>query len=680
MSEQKTAAALANDIERFLKFHKDGESYHYFDQINTMPARNTAKLLIRQYELPDGLVKECNNTPTEFIQAAKEATLSIMREIHPDYEQELRETIQIQITDVEPTPMKLVLSEHINKLVAIEGKVIAIGDTEPVLVKAAYRCTNCNTVTEGRNGKEPKKCVACSERVLELDEETTTFTDQQVIKLQELTSGGRGKVTTLSVIKNGRDSLWTEKAGEKIKATGIHRVTPFVDQRFKRVKFLKHLEALGIEKKESDITITPQDIQRIKAMSEEPQFYEKLRDSFAPHLYGIEEVKEACILALGSQGLERPINLLLAGDPDTGKSEAMKYAVALSHNGHKTDMAPSSAVGLTVESAYDEDTKTRLASPGLLNFADGGLAGIDEFQSINKDDAGKLNGALEEKEIESHKAGVHEKLPAKCALIVTTNSEFGKWNTAENIYTNLKFLGKSTPMLVSRFDLIYILLDKKHPETDAKKANMVISTYSKTETPKNLFMEDTPDRYGFVTMQKYFAYIAKTKLPEVPDELTDKIRETWLKAREEDSRGVVGNRNLKSIIRLARIIARLLQKEYVDLADLTRARELIDKSLDTSAFDPRAGEIDPNLAYGATKTTREVKQEMNQEEAFLKAYTEAAADYEDGKPEELKIVVCLMTKPGWTEDRARKFTHKRLRDNNAIPYFTEPKSDRWEKH
>lgn len=578
---------------------------------------------------------------------------------------------QAGATDIEGlpiVPLKQLFVDRIDQAIEIEGKVISMSEPSPFTEYTTYLCLECDAeyrVPAGEGGR-PRRCTSCGKRrFAETNFTVADVVDSQVVKIQEirgLVGSSNHQLVSISTIVKGREMMWTAHAGHKVRQRGIYHVEPYHTSDGREL-WRKHISVFSMQVLgNTDITLTPADIERIKQLSNEPQFYEKVIASFAPHLYGIDEAKEGCVLALASQGLDRPLNLLLAGDPDTGKSELMIYAVDLSHNGYKTDMASTSHVGLTVESAYDEDTKRRMAVPGMLNFADGGMAGIDELQAINATDAKKLNGVLEAKEIASDKAGVHEHFPARCALIVTSNSEFGRWDAATNILENLKFLGAARAAIVSRFDLIFIIKDIKNAEMDERKADKIIRTYGKAETPKSLFLQDTEESFGFYTMQKIFAYVAHQPLPDVPEELNQQFKNQYLSARGEDFNSMVGNRYFKSIIRLARIIARLLLKPVVTIEDLTRAKRLIDTSNNAAAFDPRTNQTDVQIIDGSSKPKYEVQRELNQDQQFWAAYDVAIKEH-DGRYatlQDLKYFLQLNHK--WTEDKTESYVKRVLKD------------------
>jgi replicative DNA helicase Mcm len=195
LAEQQTAAALANDLEKFLKAFKDRDgNYKYFNRINNMMASNAQSLVVDYIDFDSfnpSLAKQITHEPDEMLEAFNEAVLSILREIHPDYEQEIRDKIRVRMGNYTVQKgLREINADLIDKLVSVSGMVVRSSEVKPLAKKVAYRCTNCNTVTEaqlkGLVLKKPQKCPACSEKELEMDPETSIFIDFQMVRLQEL--------------------------------------------------------------------------------------------------------------------------------------------------------------------------------------------------------------------------------------------------------------------------------------------------------------------------------------------------------------------------------------------------------------------------------------------------------------------------------------------------------------
>src|SRR5690606_235813 len=97
------------------------------------------------------LAKEITYDPDEYFAAFREAVLSIMREIHPDYEQEIRDKIRVRIGNYKDQKgPREINADLIDKLVSVSGMVVRSSEIKPLAKKVAYRCTNCNTVTEAQ--------------------------------------------------------------------------------------------------------------------------------------------------------------------------------------------------------------------------------------------------------------------------------------------------------------------------------------------------------------------------------------------------------------------------------------------------------------------------------------------------------------------------------------------------
>jgi replicative DNA helicase Mcm len=195
LAEQQTAAALANDLEKFLKAFKDRDgNYRYFERINNMMASSSQSLVVDYIDLDSyspTLAKEITHKPDEMLAAFDEAVLSILREIHPDYEQEIHDKVRVRIGNYTVSKgLREINADLIDKLVSVSGMVVRSSEVKPLAKKVAYRCINCNTVSEaqlkGLVLKKPTKCPACSEKELEMDPEASIFIDFQMVRLQEL--------------------------------------------------------------------------------------------------------------------------------------------------------------------------------------------------------------------------------------------------------------------------------------------------------------------------------------------------------------------------------------------------------------------------------------------------------------------------------------------------------------
>src|ERR671936_1616247 len=137
-----------------------------------MMAAGTQSLIVDYIDLDSynpTLAKEITHQPDEYFVAFNEAVLSVLREIHPDYEQEIREKIRVRIGNYTVQKgLREINADLIDKLVSISGMVVRSSEVKPLAKKVAYRCTSCAALFDahlkGLILKRPLKCPKCSER------------------------------------------------------------------------------------------------------------------------------------------------------------------------------------------------------------------------------------------------------------------------------------------------------------------------------------------------------------------------------------------------------------------------------------------------------------------------------------------------------------------------------------
>ena len=83
--------------------------------------------------------------------------------------------------------------------------------------------------------------------------------------------------------------------------------------------------------------------------------------------------------------------------------------------------------------------------------------------------------AMEQQQISVAKAGVVCTLPARTAIIAAANPVGGHYNRAKTVAENLK-MGSA---ILSRFDLVFILIDKPDEEQDERLTEHVMALHSK---------------------------------------------------------------------------------------------------------------------------------------------------------------------------------------------------------
>ena len=216
-----------------------------------------------------------------------------------------------------------------------------------------------------------------------------------------------------------------------------------------------------------------------------------LIQSICPEICGKFEIKLAILLTIIG-GITRSINnirvrgqchLLLIGEPGTGKSQFLKFAQSLSHRSVFTNGIGSSSAGLTVSCI--KEAGDWMLEAGALVLSDQGICCIDEFNLMKSNDFVAIHEAMEQQTISVAKAGITMKVNARTTIIAACNpmSPGQKYQENEGIVANS---GLNSP-LISRFDLIFVLVDEEKKEVDEKKCDFILRKF---ENKGNLEVEE----------------------------------------------------------------------------------------------------------------------------------------------------------------------------------------------
>jgi DNA replication licensing factor MCM3 len=607
---------------------------------------------LRNYDQP--MAEALMKRPRKYMIALQEATEELAKHSDPSASKLLK-TRNIHVgfegsfgrNSVSPRGM---LSGMLNSLVEVEGIVTKCSDVRPKVVKSVHFCPETNSFidreyrdhtsldigieVDGKMRRVTSSVIPSKDnegRPIELEYGLSEFKDNQTLIIQEMPERARvGQLPRSVQVILEHDLVNRVKPGDRVRCVGVYRPLPNNQSGqssavFRSLLIANNIAIIGREI--GAVRLTGRDVENIRAVCNREDILDILAASLCPSIYGHEFVKKALILQLlggceknlaNGTHLRGDINVLLVGDPSTAKSQLLRAIMDIAPLAISTTGRGSSGVGLTAAVTSDSETGERRLEAGAMVLADRGIVCVDEFDKMGENDRVAIHEVMEQQTVTIAKAGIHASLNARCSVLGAANPVYGQYDRQRRPQENIGL----PDSLISRFDLLFIILDQLDASFDRLLSEHVITShqYRRPGTimepePLNqmsaISLEDPSERlqdaivwlrggpqairsarsvqdpnqaadvFTKEFLRRYIHFAKNRMHPELSDEAMDAISIAYadMRAKQTKRNLPVTARSLETIIRLSSASAKVRLSDTVTTADVDAAIELLNYCL-----------------------------------------------------------------------------------------------------
>ncbi len=295
---------------------------------------------------------------------------------------------------------------------------------------------------------------------------------------------------------------------------------------------------------------------------------------------------------------------------------------------------------------------------------------------MDENDRTAIHEVMEQQTVSVAKAGIVATLNARSAVLAAANPLYGRYNRRKSLSENVNLPNS----LLSRFDLMFLILDIADVDRDMALARHVTFVHQNEGTDNNPDLgsadegdneEEEDDEFGLnnnkddenaqpattaVTSGLLREYISRARRhqPVVPPDVAPYIVEAYVSLRSQDTgkhtkngdQTVMTARQLLSILRLSQALARLRFSDYVareDVDEAIRLTHMSKSSLTDHYQGPGGDQGSSKRKWGGEDVTSRI---FN----IIRDYSSSSRSSRI----ELKLVEAMVLRKGFTEQQLKQ--------------------------
>ncbi|XP_069559186.1 DNA replication licensing factor MCM3 [Brachyistius frenatus] len=647
------ATDVVDDLEMreaqrdYLDFLDDDQDQGiYQSKVRDMISENKARLIVNINDLRrrnEARAAKLMNNAFEELLAFQRALKDLVASVDATYAKQYEEFfigLEGSFGSKHVSPRTLT-SRLLSSMVCVEGIITKCSLVRPKVVRSVHYCPATKKTMERKYTDMTSLDAFPSSAIyptkdeennpLETEFGLSIYKDHQTITVQEMPEKAPAGQLPRSVdIILDNDLVDMVKPGDRVQVVGTYRCLPgkkggFTSGTFRTIMIACHVKQMS---KEVSPYFSADDVAKIRnfCRTRSIDVFDQLARSLAPSIHGHEYIKKA-ILCMLLGGVEKvlengsrirgDINILLIGDPSVAKSQLLRYVLHTAPRAIATTGRGSSGVGLTAAVTTDQETGERRLEAGAMVLADRGVVCIDEFDKMSDMDRTAIHEVMEQGRVTIAKAGIHARLNARCSVLAAANPVYGRYDQYKTPMENIGLQDS----LLSRFDLLFIVLDQMDPEQDREISDHVLRMHRyrdpreqdgaamafggnvdvlATEDPDALAEEHEElqiyekhnnllhgskrkkDKIVSKEFMRKYIHIAKAVTPVLTEEAAKHIAEQYSRLRSQEQMGAdiartspVTARTLETLIRLSTAHAKARMSKAVELEDAEVAVELV---------------------------------------------------------------------------------------------------------